>query len=328
MSRKFQVYGIGNGIVDLQMRVNDDTIEQFALTKGEMRLVDLNSQNRLLMHARGIAHRASGGSAANTMIGLVQLGAKAAFSCLLGDDEYGHFYCDEMRALGVHIEAPFSKAEPTGTCVVLITPDAERTMNTHLAASAGFGSEHVNEALIRDSEWLYVEGYLFSSESGQEAVRKALRIAKEAGTKVAVTFSDGFIVEVFGDSLRAAVKQADLIFANINEARKFTGETDDEKVFAKLRTAAPNVVMTRSEKGVWLNVNDQETRLPAFAVKAVDDTGAGDMFAGGFLYGLTSKQSPETSAKIACFLASRVVSQLGPRLMGNVKSLLAENKII
>jgi len=182
--------------------------------------------------------------------------------------------------LGVVLHTSPEEQKPTGTCVVLVTPDAERTMNTHLGASAEFDAMHVDEELLAQSEWLYVEGYLFSSEKGRSAARTAARLAKQHGVKIAVTFSDVFIVEAFGDALAEVVEDSDLIFANVNEARRFIGEEDEERVFSALKKRTRNAIMTRTEKGAWVYFNQEEVRADAFKVDAVDETGAGDMFAG------------------------------------------------
>lgn len=329
MERSFGVYGIGNALIDLQYQVPETIIKDLRLEKGGMKLVGSVEQKQLMRHLSeslpGIdPHQASGGSAANTMIALAQLGGQGAYGCLVGDDSYGQFYLEEMEVLGIKLHNPPLANAPSGTCVVLITPDAERTMNTDLGASANFSADHINEELISKSSWLYVEGYLFSSEGGQAAVRRAVRCAKQHGVKIALTFSDGFIVDVFRKPLEECVAQSDLAFANLNEARRFTGEEDEDKAFAKLCEAVPNAVMTLSERGARVKYDGKIEFIAPFPVKAIDDTGAGDMFAGGFLYGITEQRSAKDAGRLACFLASRVVSQLGPRLRTDVQELVAD----
>lgn len=321
MSKRLNVYGIGNAIMDLQLFVSEDEFSQLGLEKGSMTLVDAEGQNALLekFKAKEI-NQASGGSAANTIIGLTQLGAKSAYGCLVASDDFGTAYASEMSSLGVELHTDKVNQKQTGSCVVAITPDAERTMNTFLGVSAEFSPEHVSEAHIADSEWLYIEGYLFSSEQGCKAVKKAIESAKSAGTKIAITFSDGFIVNVFGDALKEAVSSADLVFANAGEAMAFAGVSDEREAFEALKKEIPSVAMTLGSRGAWIWHEKQEHVIEPFPVKAVDDTGAGDMFAGGFLYGLSQGYYAEVSGKIACFLASKVVSQLGPRLNEDYKS--------
>jgi sugar/nucleoside kinase (ribokinase family) len=225
-----------------------------------------------------------------------------------------------MQSLGVSLHTPPISGEPTGTCVILITPDAERTMNTHLGASATFQVEHVTEDALKQAEWLYLEGYLFSTDGGRAAVRRAIDLAKKHQVKISLTFSDRFIVEVFGDALRAAVADCHLIFANEQEASAYVGTAQD--IFSHFQKSAPNVIMTRSEKGVLGTFGGSSFQTDAFPIQAVDATGAGDMFAGAFLYGITHDQTAEDAARLACFLSSKVVSQLGPRLQGDVKELV------
>lgn len=320
MSKEFDVYGIGNALVDVQFQVEEQALKDLNLDKGGMQLVDTAEQNTVLQYCDGVTpHRVSGGSAANSMIAISQLGGNVAYGCLVGDDELGHFYFDEMQLLGVSLHTPPVNGEPTGTCVILITPDAERTMNTHLGVSATFNVEHVTEDALKNAEWLYLEGYLFSTDRGREAVRRAIDLAKKHQVKISLTFSDRFIVEVFGDAVRAAVADCDLIFGNAQEASAYVGTQED--VFSHFRKSAPNVIMTRSEKGVLGTFGGSSFEVDGFPIQPVDATGAGDMFAGAFLYGITHAHTAEDAARLSCFLSSKVVSQLGPRLQGDVKAL-------
>lgn len=321
--RKFDVYGVGNAIMDLQLRVSDEDLDRFKLVKGGMKLVEVSEQQDIIeyFYAHDV-NQASGGSAANTAIAIAQLGGRVGYGCMVGDDGFGKFYQGEMANLGVSLHVKPRERESTGTCVILITPDAERTMNTHLGASSNFGPEHVSEEHIADARWLYVEGYLFSSEKGQQVVSKAIKVAKRSQTRIAVSFADGFIVDAFREPLSAAVAQADLIFANRNEAAAFAREDDEIRSFAALKSACPNVAMTLHERGARVFYAGEEFFIPAVKTNAIDTTGAGDMFAGGFLYGLTRGWKADKAAELACFLASKVVSQIGPRLNCDVKKLM------
>lgn len=324
MARDFNVYGLGNALLDLQLHAQGDDLKALGLEKSGMTLVDPEERGRILAHFDAEQpHRASGGSAANTMIAISQLGGKAAFSCLVGDDEHGRHYREEMEALGITVHTNPAPDRETGTCVVLITPDAERTMTTTLGVSADFGPENVSASLIARSEWVYIEGYLFATEPGRAAVERVLELAGEHGTKVAVTFSDTFIVDGFGDALRDAVGRADLIFANQLEARAYTRRQDEDQVFAAIRGVAPRVIMTLHERGARADFEGEEHFFAPFKVEAVDETGAGDMFAGGLLYGITNRHSVAESGRLASFLASRVVAQLGPRLQADLPGLVA-----
>jgi len=325
MNHRFHVYGIGNAIMDLQLKVSEQDLIALDLRKGGMTLVAVEDQKRFLEYFHGYdLNQASGGSGANTVIAISQLGGKVAYGCLVGDDRFGDQYEKEMNSLGVFLHNKAVPKETTGTCVILISPDAERTMNTHLGASARFSEEHISKECIAQAQWLYVEGYLFSTETGQQAIRKAIEVAKASSTKVALTFSDAFIVNAFNQSLSEAVSQADLIFANLTEARAFTGTSGENEVFSKLKEAAPNAIMTLSERGSKVFFEGQDYTIPPFPTQAIDDTGAGDIYAAGFLYGITNQQSPLEAGKLASFLASKVVAQLGPRLRGNVRQLVTE----
>lgn len=323
MNTTFDVYGMGNALVDVQFQVGEQALHDLDLDKGGMRLVDTAQQNILLDYCRHLsAHRASGGSAANSMIALAQLGGRAAYGCLVGDDELGRFYFDEMQSLGVHLHTPPVSGQPTGTCIILITPDAERTMNTSLGASGVFAVEHVTEDVLKQATWLYLEGYLFSTPGGQAAAHRALELARKHRVKVSLTCSDRFIVEACGDALRAAVAECDLVFANQQEAGAYVGQERAEAIFPRFQDSAPNVVMTRGDQGAWGTFGGTTFQVPAVPVQALDATGAGDMFAGAFLYAITHGYTAEDAARLACRLSSRVVSQLGPRLHGDVTALL------
>lgn len=322
MAKKYDVYGVGNALVDLQVRASDSDLEYHSLRKGGMQLVDGAAQRKLTDYFDAqTLHRASGGSVANSVIAIAQLGGHTAYGCLVGDDTLGKFYHDEMADLGVHLHNAPMAHEPTGTSLILITPDAERTMNTNLGASALFGPEHVSEDAIRDARWLYIEGYLLSSETGRAAAKLAAAYARNHGTRIAVSFSDGFIVEVFGDALREVVESADLVFANKAEAQAYTGMQDEDEVFRALKNSAPGVVMTLHERGARLWYEGDEAEVPGVKTDAVDTTGAGDMFAGAFLYGITHGMGLRESGRLACFLASKVVSQVGPRILGDLRAI-------
>ncbi len=318
--RRFDVYGIGNAIMDLQLKVQDSDLERLLLEKGAMRLVSREEQVAILSFCRDRSpNKTSGGSAANTMIAVSQLGGRTAYGCLVGDDDFGTQYLLEMSQIGVEVATDARCHGSTATSVILVTDDAERTMNTYLGVSAEFGEAQVSEEFIKSSEWLYIEGYLFSTDLGRRAVDRALAIASRHKTRVAVTFSDRFIVSAFRDALNRAVAGAELVFANSTEAVAFTNAESTEAALQSLKGVVPNVVITRGEAGALVSFDGVDYDIPAVKVKAVDDTGAGDMFAGGFLYGISHGLSGAQSAKLGCFLAARVVGQLGPRLSGDLR---------
>jgi sugar/nucleoside kinase (ribokinase family) len=257
----------------------------------------------------------SGGSVANSVIAFAQLGGDAAFLGCVGDDRYGLFYQSEFEELGIDFGNPAIVGETTGTCACLITPDAERTMRTCLAVNGRLAARHVDEARLKNADWLFVEGYVFANpDTGQGAIREALRLARQHGVKVALTCSEAFVVQAFGDAFFEALGQADLLFCNASEARAVTGADDAEGAFERLKDKVPSAVVTDGGNGVYVRHGGVEAHVPAFACRPVDLTGAGDMLAGSFLYGLTHGVAPDRAARAACYLAMKVITQVGARL--------------
>ncbi|MCI0639213.1 MAG: adenosine kinase [Gemmataceae bacterium] len=315
--KEFQVCGLGNAIVDIFVEVSDEEFQKLGFERGTMRLVDLNEQNVLLNRFHDREPRlVSGGSVANSIIAFSQLRGQAAFIGCVGDDRYGLFYTNEFEDLKIDIGNPVIVGQSTGTCVCVITPDAERTMRTCLAVSSHLAERHVDEARIKNSEWLFIEGYVFANpETGQGAIKKAIALAKNHGTKVAITCSEAFIVEVFGGPFREALAHTDLLFCNETEACAVAGGAKSaEDAFAKLKGVVPSLVVTAGPRGAWIRHASAECHVPAFACEPKDLTGAGDMFAGAFLYGLTRGVAPQQAGRAACFLAMKVITQIGARL--------------
>lgn len=322
-NKDIDVCGLGNALVDLQFQIKDSDITEMNFAKGEMRLVELEQQKKLLdTFAKYNYNQCSGGSAANTIIAFSQFGGKAAYMTLLGNDNFGNFYSDEFKQLGIELQAAMLDSDPTGTCAVLITPDAERTMLTYLGATSKFSPEHLNREYIERAKWLYIEGYYFSGDSTSEAIFKAVEIAKESNTKIAVSFSDAFIIDVFRERLEKVVKNADLVFCNETEAKKYTNCANSEDAFAELCKICPNVAMTLGAEGSLLMWDGRTYKIPSFPTKAVDTTGAGDMFAGAFMYGILYLNSPELAGILGSAAASKVVSQLGARLQNEHKNII------
>ena len=244
--KTFAVCGLGNALVDLLVDIPDADFHALHFEPGTMRLVDHADQTALLdkVHRDGV-RLASGGSVANSVIALSQLGGKAAFVGCVGDDQFGQFYQSEFTGLGIELGNPPLPGEPTGTCVCLITPDAERTMRTCLGVSSQLAARHVSEAFIRASEWLFVEGYVFANpDTGQHAVRRAVDLAKLHNTKIALTASEAFIPAAFGDAFGDALAAADLLFCNGVEACAVTGAGTASAAFDRLQSVVPNAVVT------------------------------------------------------------------------------------
>src|SRR5256714_4005469 len=273
---EFHVCGLGNALVDILLELDDAAFAELGFERGTMRLVDHAEQQALLDRFRGRDPRlVSGGSVANSVIACSQLGGSAAFIGCVGDDRYGLLYATEFEELDIDIGNPVIVGEPTGTCLSIVTPDAERTMRTCLAVSSHLAARHVDAERIKKSEWLFVEGYVLANpDTGQGAVREAIRQAKAHGTKVALTCSEPFIVEVFGDAFRAALAQTDLLFCNATEAMAVTKAADAPKAFEKLRDVVPAAVVTDGANGAYVRFAGKKAHVPAFPCVPKDLTGA------------------------------------------------------
>lgn len=307
--------GIGNALVDLEYRVTEQELLGFGVDKGAMTLTDAERQREIisLMGDREV-HRCSGGSAANTIIAFAQFGGKGAYSSVLGGDHLGSFYAAEFRDLGIELSAHQIQGETTGTCLVMITPDSERTLNTTLAVNTTFDRSHIQEDLIKSSEWIYIEGYKLTDDNGAEAVDVALFHARKHGTNVAVSCSDGFIVDVFGDRLRSVLSGCDLVFCNEREATALAGTESADEAYTALTSKYRNVVVTKGAAGSRVRWNAVDADIPAYAITPVDATGAGDMYAGAFLYAALHRYHPEHAGRLASYASAQVVAQFGARL--------------
>jgi len=326
--KEFDVSGIGNAIVDLQVEVSFEEFSNFKLEAGSMNLVDQDAFDSLHSNLGSKDLKiSSGGSGANTCVALAALGNKVSYGCIVAEDEAGSSYEEELRFLGVHLYNQRIKEVNTGKSLLMITPDAERTMNTYLGVTSTFGPEHVDERIVSMSDWLYIEGYLFSTDTGRAAIAKAVKVAKENNVKIAVTCSDGFIVDFFRDDLISVCKQSDMVFANKNEALKLFSETSVENSLMKLKEITKVGVITLSDKGAIAASNNEEISVESFKVKAIDDTGAGDMFAAGFLNSYRKNNSLKEALLNGSYLASRVVSQFGARLEGDLKEVLNNKEL-
>ena len=326
ITRRYMVYGIGNGIVDRQVKVTDAELQALLLSKGRMELTDPQEQAGILAHLgdrEGELH--AGGSAANTIVGIAQMGGSAAYACSLAEDAAGQHYRSEFADLGIRLTGAGKPDEPTGLCLVLVTPDGERTMKTCLGASAQLGPEDIDEATVAASQWVYLEGYLLAGETTRAASFHAMDLARRHGSRIAFSFSDRFVVEAFGDDLKRIVSTyADLVFANESEAEAYTGVRDPQASLAALRRECANVCVTCSERGSYVHLNGEEHYVPALKTQALDMTGAGDIYAAGVLYGLSSGAAPERAARLGARVAYDVVRQMGARLEGDLTHLASD----
>lgn len=319
--KKYQLCGIGNAIVDILIKISEQEFSALGYEKGTMNLIDHGAQAELIRKLQmDEPVLAAGGSVANSIVTFAELGGRAAFTGCFGDDRYGLFYNSSFEDYGVELtQKPIVNAS-TGTCLSLITPDSERTMRTYLGASQILDANHISAQVIKDSEWIFLEGYLFSNpEKGYTALTEAVKTAKECNTRIALTFSDSWVIDTFREEVRAAARQADLVFANETEAMSYTGCNNKQAAFAALAGEIPIVVMTAGADGAYFSDNGEQQHVPAYPASPVDMTGAGDAFAGAFLYGLITGEPVESTMKAACFLASRVISQVGARLQSGVR---------
>ena len=311
----YDVYGVGNALVDIQARVSDATLEKPGYTKGIMTLVDDQTQANVLGTLEGHpVNRCAGGSAANTIIGIADLGGRSAYAGKVGLDALGDFCLSDMRKIGVRIEVPQADGQ-TGTCVILITEDAQRTMLTSLGVSSTLGPEDVDEAEIRKATYVYVEGYLFTGDSTRAAALKTIELAKANNVKVAFTVSDPFLISMFRDEFWKLIEgPVDLLFCNLEEARSLTGKQDAIDCAQEIHRHAENVALTLGADGSLLMHDGQAIPIEGVDVDAIDTTGAGDMYAAGLLYGINNGMTWKQAGHLASHAAARIVEQLGARL--------------
>ena len=310
------VFAVGNALVDIQARVPDQLVVDLGYPKGGMALVDDTAQQTVLdALAHAELHRCPGGSAANTVMGVADFGGTAAYAAKVGDDGLGTFYADDIRRLGVRFDTAPQAGGQTGTSVILISPDGERTMCTNLAASSTLGPDDVSAEAIAGAKMVYVEGYLWPGESTRAAALRTIELAEEAGVKVAFTVSDPFLIASFReDFLKLVEGPVDLLFCNLEEARALTGEDDPVACAAAIHRHASDVALTLGGDGSLLMHGGQTFPVEGVPVDVVDTTGAGDMYAAGILYGLTNGLDWPAAGRLASHASARVVSQMGARL--------------
>jgi len=315
--KKYHVYGIGNALVDMEFEVEDSFFEKYNIEKGVMTLVDEERQHELIGHLDAFeGKKASGGSAANTIIAVNYFGGNSFYSCKVSNDELGDFYVHDLKAAGVDSNVGNGRKDGiTGKCLVMVTPDAERTMNTFLGITETFSVDELHQDALCDSEYLYIEGYLVTSSTGRHAAIEARKIAEESGVKTALTFSDPAMVEFFKDGLKEMIgKKVDLLFCNEAEAKSWAGTNDLDLALESLKGIASTFAVTIGRKGALVYDGKHMIDISPHEIKAIDSNGAGDMFAGAFLYGITHGHSFYEAGNIASLAAARVVSQFGPRL--------------
>jgi sugar/nucleoside kinase (ribokinase family) len=324
---RYDVLGIGNAIVDVLARAEDDFLVQHAMRKGAMMLIDEERATRLY-EAMGPAVEISGGSAANTIVGCASFGGRAAFVGKVKDDELGRVFAHDIRAAGVAFDtAPASEGPSTARCYVLVTADGERTMNTYLGAAQDLHPQDIDADAVAAAAITYLEGYLWDPKHAKDAFLKAAATAHQAKRLVALTLSDAFCVDRWRDEFLGLVRDGtvDLLFANEAELRSLYQTADFDSAIGALRREAHLAVVTRSEKGCVVVSRDQVLAVPASSVeRVVDTTGAGDLFAAGFLFGLAQGASHERAASLGALAAGEVIQHLGARPQTSLKALAQE----
>lgn len=315
---KYDVYAIGNALIDYEIEVDDAFLAANHVEKSLMTLVDADRQKELIAAVAGrIREKQGGGSAANTVVAVSKLGGRAFYSCKVANDDDGNVFLKDLtdNGLDTNLKADALPEGITGKCLVMVSPDAERTMNTFLGITSDFSVSELDASALGNASYLFIEGYLVTSENGREAMKKAKRLAEESGTKVALTFSDPSMVKYFKKEMEEVVGAAvDLLFCNEEEAMLFTGESTVAAAREALKKVAHRFVITQGKNGAVIYDGDTFIDIEPYQVKAVDTNGAGDMFSGAFLYAITNGHNFASAGKLASKASSEVVAKYGPRL--------------
>jgi sugar/nucleoside kinase (ribokinase family) len=329
---KYDVYALGNALLDIEFAVSPEVLQNLSIEKGVMTLLDQDSQDKIVSNlANYDQKRSCGGSAANTLIAISQFGGKAFYSCKVADDEPGKFYTQDLIDCGVttNLESQVAKSGVTGKCLVFVTPDADRTMNTFLGISGEFSDAELVPEAIKNAEYTYIEGYLVSGESSKQAAIKAREMAQAAGNQVAFSLADPNMVKFFKSGLLEIVGSGvDLLFANEGEALLMADTEDFDQAIEYLKTLAKRFAVTRGASGSVVFDGEQLIKIEPFPVKAIDTVGAGDMYAGAFLYGITNGMSYTEAGRLASLASSQIVTTLGARMKtAEVQNLLNQVKV-
>src|SRR6478672_10267054 len=327
-SAKYDVLGIGNAIFDILVQTDESFLAGHGMVKGGMALID-EARAASIYRDMGPAVEMSGGSAANTMVGVADLGARAAYVGKVKDDQIGRLYMHDIRAAGVAFEtAPALDGLATGCSYILVTPDSERTMNTYLGAAQELTPEDIDAVQIAASSVIYLEGYLWDPKGAKDAFVKASTIAHQAGRRVALTLSDSFCVDRYRGEFLELMRggTVDLVFSNEAELYSLYETSDFDTALAQLRSDAKLGVVTRSEKGCVVASSGGVIAVPAFPLqRMVDTTGAGDLFAAGFLFGLVRNAGFEAAGRLGALAAAEVIQHIGARPQASLKELAKAN---
>ncbi|MBD2576659.1 adenosine kinase [Oscillatoria sp. FACHB-1406] len=315
---QYNVYGLGNALVDMEYEVTPEKLQELNIDKGVMTLMDEERQHHVLERLDGhFCKQSCGGSAANTMVAISQFGGKSFYSCKVADDETGSFYLKDLLGWGIETNLQTQERENgiTGKCLVMVTPDADRTMNTFLGITSTLAPTELIPEALQASDYLYLEGYLVSSPTAKEAAIRAREIARSAGVKVSLSLSDPNMVEFFKPGLLEMIDSGlDLIFANESEALKMADSENLEDAIAHFKQIAKNFTITRGAKGSLVYDGQELLEIAPTKVDAIDTVGAGDMYAGAFLYGITHGMNYTEAGTLASAASAKVVTCFGPRL--------------
>jgi sugar/nucleoside kinase (ribokinase family) len=327
MTKKYQIVGVGNALVDVLAHCEDSFLAEMGIDKGVMQLIQTDRAAELY-GKMAAAQEVSGGSGANTIAGIAALGGRTGFIAKVRDDQLGNIFAHDIQAQGTDFisnQAPSDHPNETGRCLILVTPDGERSMNTYLGVSSELSPDDLDLDMLANTDWAYLEGYLFDSPDNQAAFYKTAEAVAAAGGKVALTLSDPFCVDRHRDAFRSFVKDhVDLLFCNEHEVQAlYQTETLDAAMDIAM-SEVDTVACTASEKGAYILNGGEKIHTPATATKVVDATGAGDLFAAGFLHGLTGGRDLMTCGTMGCVAAAEAISHMGARPDMDLKELFAQ----
>lgn len=331
MTKTYHVVGIGNAMVDILTTEADAFLAEHGIEKGIMQLIDMERAVSLY-GTIGPATEISGGSAANTIAGIAHMGGRTAYVGKVKDDQLGHIFAHDLRAQGADYDTPLAPAsheKETGRCIVIVTPDGERSMNTYLGVTEHLDPADIDEAQMAQAEWIYLEGYRFDGPQSHEAFAKAIAACKGAGGQVSLTLSDPFCVERHRAAFRDMIAQdVDLLFCNRAEMLSMYQTEDFDAALAQAAAEVSIVACTDSENGAHILSGGQRWHAPAQPVEIVDATGAGDMFAAGFLWGVTNGYGLDAAGRMGCIAAAEIISHIGARAETDLKALFAREGVI
>jgi len=330
---KFNICSVGSALVDFTFNIDKEyekSLIKYGIPKGSMTLIERDEQEALIKELMDMGmspNKACGGSGTNSTVAASLFGAKCHMTCIVSDDDHGRFYIEDLSSNNViHTNPPISSDISSGRCLVMVSDDAERTMCTNLGISTEFWISDLDEEIIKASDFLFLEGYLVASPKGMEVCKKAIETAKESDTKISISLSDPNIVNAFKNEIKTLLDmKCDLIFCNEDEALTYAETDDISNAFQVLKEVSPNFLITQGSSGCIGFDGKNEFNIPGIKVNAIDSNGAGDMFAGAVLYCITSGSSLEKGAIFGCYAASKVVGNIGPRLMQDEYQKIKKN---